>query len=171
MLENFLHPQRKPSICYKSFPICCCWAAKSCPTLCNPMGCSMPDSQSLLRFMSIKSVMLSNDLILCHPLLLLPLIFSSIRVGSSHRVSWLFALGGQSIAASALTSVLQVNIQGWFPLSFLVWPPCSPRDFQESSPAPQFKSIILYLSFSKPLANTNLLFHLRDLPILNISYK
>ena len=39
-------------------------------------------SQSLLRFTSIESVMLSNQLILCHPLLLLPSIFPSIRVFS-----------------------------------------------------------------------------------------
>ena len=47
-------------------------------------------SQSLLRFMSIESVMLSNHLSLCHPLLLLPLIFPSIRVfssESSHQVA------------------------------------------------------------------------------------
>ena len=86
----------------------------------------------------------------------------------SQHQSWFFAPGelalhtrGQSIGASALTSVLPVNIQGWFPLGWLVWSPCSPRDFQEFSPAPQFKSIILYLSFSKPLANTNLLLCLR----------
>ena len=58
-------------------------------------------SQSLLKFMSIESVILSNYLILCHPLLLLPSIFPSIRVfsnkktlqwkGSSHRVAWVLA--------------------------------------------------------------------------------
>ena len=44
---------------------------------------SFTTSQSLLRFMSIESVMLSNQLMLCHPLLLLPSIFSSIRVFSN----------------------------------------------------------------------------------------
>ena len=43
-------------------------------------------SQSLLRFMSIESVMPSNHLILCHPLLLLPSIFPSIRVFSNESV-------------------------------------------------------------------------------------
>ena len=56
-------------------------------TLCNPMDCCMPGSStiswSLLRFMSIKSVMLSNHLILCSPLLLLPSIFPRIRVFSN----------------------------------------------------------------------------------------
>ena len=49
-------------------------------------------SQSLLKFMSIESVILSNHLILCHPFLLLPSIFPSTRVFSSEsalRISWL----------------------------------------------------------------------------------
>ena len=59
--------------------------AKSCPTLCDPMDCSRPGlsftiSQSLLKLMSIELVMLYNHLVLCHPLLFLPLIFPSIRV-------------------------------------------------------------------------------------------
>ena len=57
-----------------------------CTTLCNPMDCSMPgfsvhhQHPELVQLMSIESVMQSNHLILCHPLLLLPSIFSSIRV-------------------------------------------------------------------------------------------
>ena len=60
-----------------------------CPTLCDPMDCSTPGSLSftvswsLLKLMFIESVMPSNHLILCHPLLLLPSIFPSIRVFSS----------------------------------------------------------------------------------------
>ena len=55
--------------------------AQSCPTLCDPMGSlSIANSRSLLKLMSIKSMMPSNLLILCHPLLLLPSIFPSIRV-------------------------------------------------------------------------------------------
>ena len=48
-------------------------------------------SQSWLKLMSIESVMASNHLILCHPLLLLPLIFPSIRVFSNEsalRIRW-----------------------------------------------------------------------------------
>ena len=56
-------------------------------------------------------------------------------------MSQLFASTGQSIGASASLSVLPVNIQGWFPLGLLVGIPCCPRDSQESSPAPWFKSI------------------------------
>ena len=60
-----------------------------CPTLCDPVDCSTPgfpvhhQLQSLLKLMSIESVMPSNHLILCLPLLLLPLIFPSIRVISN----------------------------------------------------------------------------------------
>ena len=47
---------------------------------------SITNSQSLLKFMSIESVMSSNHLVLCHPLLLLPSIFSSIGVFSNESV-------------------------------------------------------------------------------------
>jgi len=52
---------------------------------------SLTNSQSLLKLMSIESVIPSNHLILCHPLLLLPLIFPSIRVFSNEsvlRIKW-----------------------------------------------------------------------------------
>ena len=60
-----------------------------CLTLCDLMDCSTQASLSftvswsLLKLMSIELMMLSNHLILCHPLLLLPSIFSSIRVFSN----------------------------------------------------------------------------------------
>ena len=66
--------------------------AQSCPTLCNPMDCStqasltITNSWSLLKLMSVKSMMPSNHLILCHPLLLLPSIFPRIRIFSSKSV-------------------------------------------------------------------------------------
>ena len=60
-------------------------------------------SQSLLKFMSVESVMPSNHLILCHSFLL-PSIFPSIRV---FPMSQLFASGGQSIRVSASVSILQ----------------------------------------------------------------
>ena len=66
---------------------------------------------SLFRLKSIKSVMPSNHLILCRPLLLLP---SSFPASGSFLMSWLFTSGGQSTGPSA--SVLLMNIQDWFPL-------------------------------------------------------
>ena len=63
---------------------------QSCLTLCDPMDCSSPGfpvhQQLLLKLMSIKSVMPSNHRILCHPLLLPPSIFPSIRVFSNESV-------------------------------------------------------------------------------------
>jgi len=52
-------------------------------TAAHQASLSITNSQSLLKLMSIESVMPSNHLILCHPLLLLPSIFPSIRVFSS----------------------------------------------------------------------------------------
>ena len=66
--------------------------------------------------MSIQSVMPSNHLILCRPLLLLPSIFPNVR---SFLMSQYFALCSQSIGASAWTSVLPMNIQDWFPLGLI----------------------------------------------------
>ena len=74
---------------------------------------SFTTSWSLLKLMSIESVMASNRHILCHPLPLLPSVFPSIRV---FPVSQLSPTGGQSIGALASASVLPMNIQGWFPL-------------------------------------------------------
>ena len=70
---------------------------------------SITNSWSLLKLLSIESVMPSNHLILCHPLLL-PLIFPSNRVFSNQ----FFESDGQSTGASA--SELPINIQDWFPL-------------------------------------------------------
>ena len=69
---------------------------------------------SLLKLMSIEPVMPSNHLILCHPLLLPPSIFPSIRVFSNES-------GGQRIGVSASASVLSMNIQDWFPLGWTGW--------------------------------------------------
>ena len=76
------------------------------------------NSQSLLKLMSIELVMLSNHLILCHPLLLLPLIIPSMGV---FQMSQLFTSGGQSIGVSASTSVLPMNIQDRFSLRWTCW--------------------------------------------------
>ena len=91
-------------------------------------------SGRLLKLESTESVMPSSHLILCHPLLLPPSIFPSIRVFSNESV---LLIRWPSIGAWASASVLPINIWDWFPLGS----PCSPRDSQESSPTPQFKSI------------------------------
>ena len=69
--------------------------------------------RSLLKFMSIESVMLSNHHIIYHPLLLLPQSFPASR---SFPISWLFISGSQCTRALAPATVLPVDTQGWFPL-------------------------------------------------------
>ena len=90
-------------------------------------------SRCLLKLVSIESVMPSNHLILCRPLLL-PSVFHSVRVFSNESALhtkwpnyWSFRFSNRSLKR-ILTSL------GW-----LVGSPCSPRDSQESSPTPQFK--------------------------------
>ena len=89
--------------------------------------------------MSIESVMPSNHLILCCPLLLLPSIFPSIRVFSSKsalHISLVKLLGIQ-----LQNQFFQWKVRVDFLSDWLVWSPCSLRDTQDSSPAPKFESI------------------------------
>ena len=65
----------------------------------------------------------------------------SLPASEYFPMSQLFTWGGQSIGVSASTWVLPINTQDWSPLGWTGWTPCSPRDSQESSPTPQFKSI------------------------------
>ena len=76
---------------------------------------SITNTWSLLKLMSIESVMPSNHLILCSPLLLLHSIFLSIR---SFQMSQFITSGGQSMRVSASASVLPRNTQNW---SHLGW--------------------------------------------------
>ena len=99
---------------------------------------SITNSQSLLKLMSIESVMPSNHLVL-YRLLLLTSIFPSIRVFSNESVLlikwpkyWSFSFQHQSFQCIFRTDFLQDGLVG---------SPCSPRDSQESSPTPQFKII------------------------------
>ena len=101
---------------------------------------SITNSQSLLKLMSIESEMPSNHLILCHPLLFPPSIFPSIRIFSNE-------------------SVLHIRWPKYWSFSFTISPsneysgliyfrmdcgsPCSPSDYQESSPKPYLKALIL----------------------------
>ena len=91
-------------------------------------------SWSLLKFMSIESVMPSNHLILCCPSFSCP---QSFPASGSFPISQLFASDAQSTRASASSSLLPMNIQDCFPLG---WTNLISFNSQESSPAPQFKS-------------------------------
>ena len=79
---------------------------------------SITNSRSLPKLMTIELVMPSNHLILCHPLLLPPSIFLSIRVFSNDSVLW---IRWPKYGVSASTSVLPVNIQDWFSLGWTGW--------------------------------------------------
>ena len=79
---------------------------------------STTNSSSLLKLMSIKSVMPSNHLILCHPLLLLPSIFLSIRVFSNEPV---LHIRWPKYWSFTSASVLPMNIQDWLPLGWTGW--------------------------------------------------
>ena len=87
-------------------------------TAAHQASSSITNSQSLLKLMSIESVMPSNHLILCHPLLLSSSVFPSIM---SFPMNWLFASGAQSTGVSASSSVLSMNTQDWFPLGWTGW--------------------------------------------------
>ena len=80
---------------------------------------SITNSWSLPKLMSIESVMPTNHLILCRPLLLLPP--QSLPASGSFPVSQLFASSGQSIGISASASVLPTNTQYWSPLGWTGW--------------------------------------------------
>ena len=99
---------------------------------------SITKSRSMLKLMSTEWVIPYNHHVFCRPLLLLPSIFPSIRVFS--KVSSLHQV------AKVLELQLQHQSFQWifrsdFLADWLIWSPCSPRDSQESSPTPQFKSI------------------------------
>ena len=99
---------------------------------------SITNSWSILKLMSIESVMPFNHLILCHPLLFPTSIFPSIRVfsnvSSSHQVAKLLEL---QLQHQSFQWIFRTD----FLYNGLVGSPRSPRDSQESSPTPQFKSI------------------------------
>ena len=117
-------------------------------TMARQASLSITNSWSLLQLMSIESVMPSNHLILCRPRLLLASTFPSIRVFSNDsdlRIRcpkyWSFSF---SISPSNKYSGLISFSDG------LIGSPCSPRDSQESSPAPQFESMNSYTTTTDP---------------------
>ena len=125
---------------------CCCSVAKLCPTLCNPINCSMPSFpvlHYLLGFAQTHVHWVDNAIQLSHPLLsasppLLPSVFPSIRVFSTESILcirwqkyWSFSF---SISPSTEYSGLISFRIHWFDLLTV-------KGSQESSPIPQFESI------------------------------
>ena len=125
---------------------------QSCPTLCDPMDCSMPgllvhQLHQIPEFTETHVHWVSDAIQpshCCCPLLLPPSIFPRIRVlffVFFFQMSQFFESGGQSLGGAGSASVLPMNIQDWFLLGWTGWISCSPRGSQESSPTPQFKNI------------------------------
>ena len=120
-------------------------------TAAHQASLSITISWSLLKLMSIKSVMPSNTLIFCHPLLLLPLIFPSIRVFSNESalcIRWLkyWSFSFSISLFNDYSGLISFRLTGLISLQ--------PRDSQESSPKPQFKninSLVLSLLFGPTL--------------------
>ena len=123
-----------------SYECYCCSVTELCLTpwtAARQASPSITNSWSLLKLMSIKSVMPSNHLVLCRPLLLLPSIFPSIGVFSNESVlhirwskDWSFSF---SISPSN-----EYSGQISFRIGLISFPS---KESQESSPTPQFESI------------------------------
>ena len=114
-------------------------------TAAHQASLSIINSWSLHKLMPMELVMASNIISSVIPF---SSCLQSFPALGSFQMSPFCLSGGQSIGVSASASVLPMNIQDWFPLGWAGWISCSPRYSQESSPAPQFKSIkSLALSF------------------------
>ena len=152
--NEIIHSNGKKKNCGSIGYLCCYSVAKLCPTLMRPHGLQ----HARLPCPPLSPRVCSNSCPLsqwCHPIIsssATPFCPQSFPASGSFPMSQLFAWGGQSIGASA--SVLPMNFQGWFPLGLTDWTDrrlslytCSPRDSQEFSLAPQFKSINSSVSF------------------------
>ena len=122
--------------------ICCCSVTKSCPTFCNPMDCSTPGFPVLHYFPEFSQIFVRwlmmpfNHLILCHPLLLKPSIFPSIRVFSNKLalcIRWpkYWSFSFSLSPSNEYSGLISFRIFGWFDLLAV-------QDSQESSATPQF---------------------------------
>ena len=98
-------------------PCCCCSVTKSCLTLSDPMDCSIPNFP-VLHGVCSNSCQLSwwSCPTISSSAVLLFSCLQSFQASGSFLMSYFFTSYGQSIGASALASVLQISIQGWFPL-------------------------------------------------------
>ena len=117
---------------------------QSCPTICDPMNCStpgLPVHHQHSEFTQTHVHRVSDAIQPSHPLSSPSTPAPKPSQHQSFPMSQLFTRGGQNIGVSALTSVLTMTPRIDLLQNGLVGSPCSPRDSQESSPTPQFKSI------------------------------
>ena len=148
---------KNPSNTLKSFKFCCCSVAQLCPTLWDPMDCSMPGFSVLHylpEFVQTHVHWVSDAIQPSHPL-------SSPSPPalnlSQHPDLFQWVSSLHQVAKVLKLQLQHQSFQWIFRVDFLQdWPvrsPCCPRDSQESSPSPQFESIntlILSLFFYGP---------------------
>ena len=127
-------------------------------TAAHQASLSITNSQSLLKLMSIESVMLSNHLILCHPLLLPPSVFPSIRVFSNELVLhiqwpkyWSFSF---SISPSNEYSRLISFRMGWLDLLAVQGTPKSLLQHHSSKSSILRRSAFFVAQLSHPYLTT-----------------
>ena len=133
---------------------CCCSVAQHVGFFVTPWTAALQASMSfilfwsLLKSMSIESVMLSHHLILCYPLFLLPSAFSSMRVFSNEsalRIRWPKYSNFSFSPSNEYSGFIPFRIE-WL----------EPRDLQESPATPQIEIIdssafsLLYVQLSRP---------------------
>ena len=124
-------------------------------TIGHQASLSIINSQSLLKLMSIESVMASNHLILCRPLL--PHLQSS-SASRSFQMSQFLASCGQHIGVSASTSVLPMNTQHWSPLGWTGWIPLQSKGLSRvfsNTTVQMHQFLLLNFLYSPTLTSTH----------------
>ena len=140
---------------------CCCGCSvtQSCLTLCNPMNCStpgLPVPHHLPEFAQIHVHCISDSVQASHPLMPFPFWSLSFPTSWSFPMSHPLSSDDQNTGASASTSVLPVNIQGWSPLRLIGLISLLSKGLSEvfSSTTvwrPQFFGVMPSLQFSSPM--------------------
>ena len=125
-------------------PSCSCLVPEPCWMLSSPMDCSTPGFPVLHCFPVCSHsypLIWWCRLIISSSVVPFSSCLQSFPASGSFPISQFFASGGQSTGASASASVLPMNVQYWFPLGLTGLISLQSKNSQESSPAPQFKSI------------------------------
>ena len=131
LLESYTKTTESDTHILSSLCCCCGSVTKWCPTLCNRMDCHLPGSLVLhylpifaqihVRWVgdTIEQIFFATPISFC---------LQSFPTSVSFPMSQLFKSGGQMIGASALESVLSMNIQGWFPRALMGWISLQPKE-------------------------------------------
>ena len=134
---NICLPVSSVQVINRVWPFATPWTAACQASL------STTNSRSLLKLMTIESVIPSNHLIFCHLLLLLPSIFSSIRIFSNEsalHIRW------PKYWSFSFSITFQLISRTDFLLDWLIWSPCSPRDSKRFLQHHSLKASVLWCS-------------------------